>query len=314
MSFTPAFGRIEDAEHTERLIASQVSPMASQAMQWQGDDNATIFLPGIYTKLTGQPWDSMNQNPRGICVSMGWSKAATLTLAVMAYLGKITFPGRVHPGPIYGGARYEIGYEKYGNRPGGDGAVGSWAGEWLQQRGGVLLFQKYDNVDLTRFDPNDVADNYGQRGVPDQIEDDAKLHPVKQLTLCQGSSDVLAMLSQLYSVTVCSNQGFSMSRDAKGFCRPGGSWAHCMHWVGRIKINGTWWLILDNSWEGRPDGSGYLGGTMTLTGDDGVAVQLTGNMFIVSLDTCDRMCAAKETIALAPSVEGFTKQRELFLI
>lgn len=314
MGFVPSFGRIEDSEHTEKLIAAQVTPYASQAMQFTGDDDATIFLPGIYTKVTGQPWDSMNQNPRGICVSMGWSKSLTLALAVQAYLGKITFPGRVAPGPIYGGARYEIGYEKYGNRPGGDGAVGSWAGEWVQQRGGVLLMQKYGDVDVSRFEPNDVADNWGQRGVPDRIEPDAKLHPARQLTLCQNFNDLWSMMGQLYASNVCSNQGFSMSRDSKGYCRPGGSWAHCMHWVGRIVIGGKKWMILDNSWDGEPDGSGYLGGTMTLTGDDGISVLLTGNMFLVETGTVDRMCAARETFAITPNIEGFTKQRELFLI
>lgn len=318
---TPAFGRIEDREHTEKLMSSQPSPTASKAMQWAGDDNATVFLPAIYTKVTGQPWDSMNQNPRGICVSMGWSKGLTLTLAVMAHLGKITFPGRVHPGPIYGGARYEVGYEQYGNRPSGnrsdpdnDGAVGSWAGEWVQKRGGVLLMQKYDDVDLTRFDPVNVAEKFGYEGVPDQIEDDAKLHPAKQLTLCQSSADVLSLIGQLYAVTVCSNQGFAMSRDSKGFSRPQGQWAHCMVWVGRIKINGVWYLILDNSWEGKPDGTGYLGGTLAITGDDGVVVNLTGNMFLVSTSICDRMCNAGETIAIASSIEGFVMQRQLFAI
>lgn len=317
---TPAFGRWEDQAHTEQLIASQINPYASQAMQWAGDDDATIFLPALYTKVTGQPWDSMNQNPRGICVSMGWSKSLTMALAVQAHLGKITFPGRVHPGPIYGGARYEIGYEKYGNRPSGsrsnpdnDGAVGSWAGEWVQSRGGVLLMQKYDDVDLSRFDPVVVAEKYGYDGVPDQIEDDAKLHPAKQLTLCQRSSDVWSMMGQLYPSNVCSNQGFSYSRDSKGYCRPQGSWAHCMAWCGRIVIGGRKKMIQDNSWDGKPDGSGYLGGPLTITGDDGVVVELTGNMFTVDMDTVDQMCAARETFAIA-GVEGFVKQRELFLI
>jgi len=323
------FGRIVDRDHTEMLIASQRHPTASSAMQFTGDDNATIFLPAIYTKVTGQPWDSMNQNPRGICVSMGVSKSLTLGLAVMASLGKITFPGRVAPGPIYGGARYEIGYQQNGNRPSGnrhdpdnDGAVGSFAGEWVQKRGGVLLMQRYDDIDLSRFDPVEVAEKYGYEGVPDQIEDDAKLHPAKQLTLCQGFDDVWKMLGQLYPVNVCSSQGFSMSRDSNGYCRPEGDWAHCMHYVGRIVIRGKKWIILDNSWEGKPDGSGYLGGTLQLTGIDGVTITLTGNMFLVDPETVDAMCTGgnirrrndqRETFAIA-GVDGFVQQRPLFLI
>ena len=39
-------------------------------------------------------------------------------------------------------------------------------------------------------------------------------------------------LANGYPVTVCSDQGFTLERDAQGFCLPQGTWAHCMLIVG----------------------------------------------------------------------------------
>jgi hypothetical protein len=187
-SFTPQFGRWEDPAHTEAFFASQPHPTVRQAapLLFEQDDDADVDLCLLYEKVTGQRWNSLNQNPRGFCVGFGNAKMATLALAMMAHAREIDWPGAdVAIEPIYGGSRFEIGKLKHGStlHRGDDGSVGSWAAEWLLNYG-VLLKKQYDRVDLTRYSMERCA-LYGQTGVDDSIEDDAKLHPIQQMSLCE---------------------------------------------------------------------------------------------------------------------------------
>lgn len=96
---------------------------------------------------------------------------------------------------------------------------------------------------------------------------------------------------------------------------------HCMWYCGRITLGGKRWIIIDNSWDGTPDGRGILGGTLAITADNGEQFTLTGNMFLADPDTINAMCTGgrigmrgeqRETFSVA-GIEGFVKQRELFL-
>lgn len=314
MDFVPAFGRWEDREHTEAFFAAQKFPTVTQATaSWLGvDDNKDIDFCAIYEAISGKSWDSLNQNPRGFCVGFGNAKIATLTLAVQASLNKITFPGDVAVEPIYGGMRYEIGAKKHGSNlnRGGDGGVGSWACEWLQEYG-ILLKKVYGTTDLTEYS---IArcDQMGKSGVPDDIEDDAKLHPFDTSTLCETGEDAWKLTGQLYPLVHCSNQGFDMSRQSNGICRAVGSWAHCAGWSGRFTLKGgTRVLRYDNSWEGKRDGTGYLGNPVIIQGEYG-PIKLNGNQFLVPLEVVDRICrSGRETFAFSGDGK-FTMQRPLF--
>lgn len=317
MNFTPAFGRWEDRAHTEAFFAAQPHPTIRQAAPqlFQADDNADVDLCLLYEKATGRKWDSLNQNPRGFCVGFGNAKMATLAVAMMAYAHEIDWPGAdVAIEPIYGGSRYEIGKLKHGsniNRS-ADGSVGSWAAEWLLDWG-VLLKKSYDDVDLSQYSM-DRCDRWGRDGVDDRIESEARLHPLKQMALCERADEVWRLLGQLHPVVHCSNQGFAMQRRRDGTCSTDGAWAHCAGWSGRFTLpSGTQVLRYDNSWEGRPDGTGYLGQPITIDGRYG-PISLNGNQFLVPLDVVDRMCReGRETYAMTGPL-GFTQRRPLFLI
>lgn len=308
------FGRYEDPEHTERFFGNQPQIMTAAADILAQDDNADVDLCSIYTEVTGKPWNSRNQNPRGFCVGFGNAKMATLSIAMMVKAGEISWPGAdVAIEPIYGGSRWEVGTLKYRSNiaRGGDGSVGSWAAEWLLEWG-VLLMQRYDQLDLTDYSMS-RCDEYGRRGVPDNIEPTAKQYPLKAMTRVDTGEQAWRMVGQLFPLVHCSNQGFTMTRDSAGISRPSGSWAHCAGWSGRFTLRGgTRVLRYDNSWDGSEDGRGYLGGNVTVQGANG-EIKLNGNQFLVPLEIVDRMCQAKETYAMA-GPKGFTKRRELFLI
>lgn len=317
MTYLPSFGRWADPAHTEAFFASQPDPTIRQAAPhlFQQDDNADVDLCVLYEQVTSKRWNSLNQNPRGFCVGFGNAKMASLTLAMMAYAREIDWPGAdVAIEPIYGGSRYEIGRLKYGSslHRGGDGSVGSWAAEWLLEYG-VLLMKPYGRVDLSFYRMERCA-LYGEQGVDDSIEDDARQHPLQKMALCEQAEDVWRLIGQLHPVVHCSNQGFSMRRQSDGICSAIGTWAHCAGWSGRFTLpSGTRVLRYDNSWDGKADGSGYLGQAITVPGRHG-PIPLNGNQFLVPLEIVQRMCrSGRETYAMTGPL-GFTLRRPLFLI
>lgn len=307
--FTPSFGRWEDQASVDRFFGTQQDPTIRQAAPnlFQADDNTDVDLCEIYEKATGRKWNSRDQNPRGFCVGFGNAKMATLSIAMMAHAGEITDPGQdVAIEPVYGGMRYEIGKNRHGSNlyRSDDGGVGSWAAEWLLTYG-VLLMKPYGSIDLSNYSM-ERCDRYGSSGVPDEIEDDAKEHPLAKAALCESGEDVWALIGQLHPVVHCSNQGFAMNRDSNGISRPQGSWAHCAGWTGRFTLNRKPVIRYDNSW------GGYLGGSTTIQGDNG-PIKLNGDQFLVPLEIVDRMCRdGRETYALTGPL-GFTSRRPLGL-
>src|SRR5439155_4119142 len=85
--------------------------------------------------------------------------------------------------------------------------------------------------DLTHFDPRRARD-WGRRGLPDDLEPDARKHLVRTVSLVRTFDEARAAIAHGYPVAVCSDQGFTMERDRDGFCAPHGSWGHCMCFIG----------------------------------------------------------------------------------
>jgi len=309
MSFTPSFGRWEDQASVDRVFGAMRDPFIRQAAPnlFTADDNADVDLCQLYEAATGRKWNSRDQNPRGFCVGFGNAKTASLSIAMMAHAGEITDPGAdVAIEPVYGGMRYEIGKIQEGSSlyRGDDGGVGAWAVDWLLKYG-VLLMKQYGSIDFTSYSEQ-RCDQYGSRGVPDELEPIAKEHPLQKAALCQSGDDVWALIGQLHPVVHCSNQGFAMNRDSNGVSRPQGSWAHCAGWNGRFTLKGRKYVRYDNSW------GGYLGGPMTVQGDNG-PINLNADQFLVELGTVDRMCRdGRETYAFTGPL-GFTSRRPLGL-
>lgn len=316
MANSNKFGRWEHQPSVDAFFASQQNPTVTQAAPavLAADDNADVDLCKIYEQVARKPWNSENQNPRGFCVGFGNTKMARLALALAAYAGEIDFPGDCAIEPIYGGSRYEIGYQRYrSNIPfGGDGGVGAWAAEWMQTYG-LLMCQPYGSIDLSNYSM-ERCDQYGRQGVPDVLEPEAKIHPLKDISLCEDATQVWRMIGQYHPVVHCSNQGYSMERNRDGTCDANDTWPHCAGWSGRFTLsNGEQVIRYDNSWNGRPDGHGYLGSPIVIQGKYG-QIFLNGNQFLVPMEIVDRTCKrGKETYALS-GPQGFTIRRPLLLI
>jgi hypothetical protein len=56
----------------------------------------------------------------------------------------------------------------------------------------------------------------GRGGVPDEVRQKAAQHKVKTSSLVRTYAELEDALANGYPVTVCSNQGFTLQRDAQG--------------------------------------------------------------------------------------------------
>ncbi len=144
---------------------------------------------------------------------------------------------------IYALSRCEIG-KQFGSYS--DGSVGAWAAKAVATMG--TLGRKL----LGPYDPK-RAKEWGAKGLPDNLEPEAKQHLIKTVSLVKTFEEAVTAIQNGYPVAVCSDQGFTMRRDSQGFCSASGTWYHCMLFVGQ-----RWdrpGLCCSQSWgKNTPDG------------------------------------------------------------
>lgn len=219
--------KIKAATDKNKPIAFGDTP-AGKAVQSTDTD---VFLWRSVRKAAGKGeladwYPNVNQKDVGCCVGCGWKHATDVCSAVQVVNGKAEEWRPVSVEVIYGGSRVEVG----GGQLSGDGSLGAWANEWISKKGGVVPMDRYPSVDLTDFSPA-RARQFGRSGVPQDVEDKSRLHPVKGTALVRTWQDVDRSIRQGYPVAVCSDQGFTMTRDAQGFGSPQGQWMHCMSFI-----------------------------------------------------------------------------------
>ena len=186
---------------------------------------------------------------------------------------------------IYGGSRVEARGVTFGGWS--DGSYGAAAAKWLMGWG-VLFRQPYDTADLSVYSASRAkqwgAYGCGGKGDDGRLDAIAKQHPIRHVALVTNFDEAAAAIRSGYPVAVCSMQGFTSRRDADGFCRASGSWAHCMCFIA-VRYDRPGLLCL-NSWgpnwvsgpkwpDDQPDGSFWVEAavaTRMLRGRDSFAV------------------------------------------
>jgi hypothetical protein len=74
----------------------------------------------------------------------------------------------------------------------------------------------------------DRAKLWGGSGPPYDLTVQAAAFKLGTAALVSTWEELVTALTNGYPVTICTNQGFTMGRDADGFCSPSGTWGHCM--------------------------------------------------------------------------------------
>lgn len=290
-ALTPGqFGWVPAPREVDRVLADLPIPVATREVMSTIRDTGKGKVAPLHLVLAkirpgGFP---IHEQEIGDCVSHGWSLAVALLKAVQTQAKPERWAGDVATEPIYGGSRVEIG----GGRIGGDGSVGAWAAKYVSEYG-ILLRQKYGSVDLTKYSGR-AAKEWGRRGVPDDLEPTAREHPVKTVSLVNTYEDARDAIANGFPVPVCSMQGFEQRRDADGFARPRGQWAHCMCFVASDDEYRRPGLLCQNSW-----GPNWITGPKRHDQPDG--------SFWVDPETVTRMLRERDSFAVSNFV-GFPRQ------
>lgn len=232
------------------------------------------------------------------CVSHASACACNVLRAVEISLGdNQKWIAETSTEDIYYGSRVVIG----GNRIQGDGSIGAWAVKYMQRSSHGTLFRiKYDFADLSVYS-GDRAKAWGSnRNVPSGLAQEAKKTPIDAYTACKNYEEVRDALANGYPVIVCSQQGFSQTRDAEGFAKPEGTWAHAMCFIAmddKFKRPG---VLCMNSW-----GPNWISGSKRHNQPDG--------SFWVDADIVNKMCKMGDTWAIS-GFNGFKKKPKMRII
>ena len=286
-------GWIDRPDQVEKFMESgQVTPRMMAAAMLPMDDKKDTLLYKAFREATGR---DAPKGPQGIgdCVSWGWSNLVNYIQAMQIVLAKRA--GTVVPEyqeicteATYGGSRVEIGGQRGSYS---DGSVGAWAAE-LARRIGFLSRNYIASQGLApQYDKN-RAKKWGAEGIPDQFEPEARLHLCKSVAQVTNFEDAARYIQNGYPVAVCSDQGFTMTRDNQGFCKASGTWPHCMLFVAvRFDRPG---LCCSQSWgENTPNGP--------------LALEQPDNTFWVDEKTVTRMLSQRDSFAGSP-FDGYIPQ------
>lgn len=281
----------------QRILATMPFPKFSTAaanLAGSGEDRSA-FLWEAAIKATGKHFPAQQQ-PRGTCVSRGWSRAVDYVAAVeIALLNEPEEFKFISHAVVYGMAKEVGGDLGPSNRnEGGDGAVGAWAAKAVTTMGAI------DNDTAADVDAgsDDLAIKFAVNGVPADLKSKAKPHLIGTASLLSSATEARDALANGYPVSCCSNQGFTMTRDSQGFCRPSGSWSHCMMWSGYDKDKRR--FCVEQSWgQDTPDGPLYL--------------NQPSNSFWIDWDVGDRMIRQNDSFALS-KFAGFPARQLDWLI
>ena len=226
------FGWIPDPAGVESFLNDERTkhPLFGLASQGLEASEGTVLLYEPLLSLS-PGWKRGSQGI-GDCVSWGYELGCTTLAAIDIVLRREpeAWKGPFATEPIYGGSRVEA----QGRRRGGytDGSYGGAAAKWVRDFG-LLLRDNYsertgnNEHDLREYDSRVAKQwgNYGCGGKQDKGELDqiAKEHPVKTVSMVTTFSEAAKAISNGYPVPVCSGQGFTSKRDGDGFCKAKGS-------------------------------------------------------------------------------------------
>ena len=182
---------------------------------------------------------------KGDCVSHGTRNACDVTRAVEIDIDgeKEAWVARGATEAIYGARGWS-----------GQGMSCARAAEFVSQIGGIVVRKNYAGIaDFSKYNGN-LGAGWGGRGLPDKVLDIANDHQIKTVSLVKTIEEARDALANGYGLAVCSDYGFSSTRDKKGYAKTSGNWGHCMAWIACDDTNGDTSFLVQNSWGKWNDG------------------------------------------------------------
>lgn len=132
--------------------------------------------------------------------------------------------------PIYIGSRINIGKGQLGN---GGGSYGVWVARYANEIGAPSrnnYSELQDGLDLRTYNwriANLLSGGRGA-GLNEKFVQFCNTKKIRTTSQVRTYTEVRDAIANGYAVIICSNQGFTSTRDREGFASPSGSWAHAM--------------------------------------------------------------------------------------
>lgn len=313
------FGYVPNPEGVEAFLSELDRPLFADAgrecIAKRAYKDTFLYRSALraHVAVYGEPWKVPKQEI-GDCVSMGWATGIWISQAVAWELGEVPEPPPlVCTEGIYGGSRVEARNKDGSGRSPvggyGDGSYGAAAARWVRDWGvtyRIIYPFSEGGHDLRVYNAGNRAKAWGAfgnggEGDGGKFDAVAKKHPAKHVALVKTADEAAAAIESGYCVPVCCGLGFSSQRDADGFSRQQGSWAHCQCLIAvRYKRNGSPrdGLLVCNSW------GAWNGPRENRWPDD-----MPDGCYWVDFPTADRMLSGGDSFAVG-GIDGF-KWRDL---
>lgn len=215
-------GNVAIAKGMKTFTQAAPSLVEEQKLARGADTQKNILLYMAWQETGG--WPKYVAQQIGDCVSFGHAHANDLLQAVSFRLGdSISALRETDTEFIYGEARKVGGM--LGRR---DGCYGSAAVKAMTQSGMVSRSMLGSNGKYS----GQRAKQWGLTGPPGDFEKLAANYKLGNAANVTTWDELVAALHAGSPVTICTGQGFTLTRDNQGFCSPQGTWGHCMFIAG----------------------------------------------------------------------------------
>ena len=260
-----AEGAIFDPDGQEQAYAESVAMGYGDAEQVARDNGFEGQGKGKLILVYKAAWDlagtdkafrSYPNQITGDCVAHSNRNSLVLSVANAAANGDGSFPDTMQDDWKIGGFCTMANWWTRGYS--GAGWSCSKAMSNSKTRIGLVVAKKYDsptNMDLSVYNKS-TNGAYGSKSPGKSIEEQLGTHLVKSYTrLSDKSFEVIEdFCAAGYGISTCGNEGWSKSRDAWGFSKRSGSWAHALAVAGTdstpeaIQRYGEPLVLIQNSW------------------------------------------------------------------
>lgn len=302
-------GYVPNPRETEKIVSSLKYPTLTEAgPKLKSNDNRDVVLwPAI---IRVDPNYKRVAQAIGSCVGHSYSGGIdALACTEIAVHGESEdWMGRVLEASVYALSRVEArGRKRAGTS---DGSFGAAAAEAVSKWGCLHYGVDYGGQKFTDYSGLREK-QWGDTGLPDELEPYAKKRRVKTVTLITSFDDACRALSSGYPVCICSTQGFTMSRsdgpkpEDRGWAKPRGTWAHAMTLIGKRGGKRPGGLIW-NSWGSKAHTGGHYSGIPDKP--DEMPQEFRGSTFWADASVIDSMLKANDSFSLS-SYDGFPPRK-----
>jgi hypothetical protein len=231
-------GYVDDPSRHAVTATLDYPSFAAAAPDLMGVDvDADVFLYKAWKEVLGN-YPSYVAQAIGDCTSFASGHTVDLLQCIDIAVGHQAAEFK----EISTEAIYGIGREIAGMLGRGDGCYGAAVAKALTDVGAMSREQ------VGPYSGQRAKQWGGRSGVPSEVKTACAEHKLGSATLVTTLDEADAALANGYPFIVCSNQGFTMTRDADGFCQARGSWSHAMGVSAKRTRNGQKQYLIDQSW------------------------------------------------------------------